>query len=370
MGFLLMWLTGMPTLGQSLFVTPTQTEFDQIDLLTGFRKSNRLSLEARSRFHYDSNVEDFARAAIHHPSPIQFGGSIGYFTSDQTQEFSIAKGYWQITIANVESELYRGNHDAAQLYLDSVSRTINTNGVYNPNMTLNRSKATRLRVNYTAPIHLRGMRANIQATGNLLSFKRAQLGSLKGSTVNGQFHGDIELKTTLGLPEDQVDSYGASLDTGISFEVRPNLRMSASVENLLGQVWQGRIQHILTTVTTNTLVPNSDGFLQGAPLLSGKVIDEGFQSSIRKRYSFGTAYQNRGCDWLALLNYDFDWRINVGVNMHLKRRQRLWILLCPEPFQWQLGYEIGGLRLQFGISSIDLGTSHRGTAQVSYRLLL
>ncbi len=359
-----------PALGQAIFVTPSQTEFDQIDLLTGKPRSKRLSLEARTLFHFDTNVEDFARAGIKHPAPTKVGGSDGYYTSDQTQEMGIAKGFWQFTVAMDQAELYRGNHDAVQLYLDSVSRSISTTGVYNPVMTLNRSKSTRWRLDYASPIPLGKTEAQIQLTGSFLRFSRVQSGHLTGNTTNGQFHGDITLDTTLGLPSDQVDSYGVTLDAGISVKVRPRLRLSASVENLLGQAWQSHVQHIVTMVTTNTLVPNGDGFLQGVPLLSGQVTNLSSGSALRKRYHLGTAYTESGRDWLALLSYDFDWRVNLGANLRFSHGRRAWILLCPTPAEWQVGYEQGGFRFQFGLSALDLGTSQRATIQIGYRLYL
>jgi hypothetical protein len=70
--------------------------------------------------------------------------------------------------------------------------------------------------------------------------------------------------------------------------------------------------------------------------------------------------------------YHFDTNVEDFARRDLRFAQgrRVWALLCPSPFQWQLGYEQGGLRLQLGLSSIDLGASSRATFRVGYRLFL
>lgn len=355
---------------QSLYVWPAQTDIERIDLLTGTPVSIKFSLKLRDSLHFDTNLEDFARAGIRHPKATTYHGGDGYFTSGQFDEIDFSKGFWEVSHANGSAEIYRANHDGIQLYLDSVSSTINTNFVYNPTATLNRSKGERWRIAYTSPLHVRSHTAAIQIAGNYFQFGRAQFGTLNGATVNGQFHGTIDLDTTVGLQAEQINSQGLSLDIGLSGEILPNVRLGASFENLLGYVWQTHIQKIRTIVTTNTLTPNSDGFLQDVPLLSGEVAQSGKNSEIRTRSNFGLAYHESRHDWLILLDDETDWRAQLGGRFRLGRNARWWALVSPSPFQWQLGIDACGFTMQLGLSSVDIGTSQRATLQVGYRVFL
>ena len=355
------------SMAQSLYFTPLYTQSDRIRFLTAPRFPRTLEAEISGFVRGDTNVLTFGQAGQRPAPALRFTDSSGYEASQQYQRIALAQGNWVVSYDHGLAELYRSNREGAQLYLDSLAKKIDPQAIYTPFVSLNRTGADRWHAAWTAALPVLRRGAVLRVGLSYLRLNRGQLGVLQGSTISGQFHGTIALMTTLDVPPDEQDGQAAGLDAALRFPLSPRCAVSLTAENILSRVWQRHVQNIAADVTTNTLQPDSNGFLQGAPLLSGRVTQQSLQTAMRPRLDFGLTYRERTRDWLLLLANDFDWRVSAGVRFALHRKGHLWLLVTPAPLEWQAGVDSGPIRFQISLSGFGLDVSQRASVLLALR---
>lgn len=365
-----MLFVSIPADGQALYSAPTTLEGDRIRFLLSSRSYEPAALEFRAFARGDNNVVSLAQGDRRHIGPTLFSGQTAYLSDYHVQGVNWAQGHWRIAVESTAADLYEGNRDAGQLYVDSLSHTVDFHAAIAPQVTMNRSEINRIRAGRAFDLRLGDRAAVLLVTGSLLDVHRFQVGSVTGKNSGGQFVGDLTILTTLGVPPSQTRSPGASLDAALSADVAPRWRASISVENLVGQVWQRKLQRLDVTLKTNAVEPDANGFLHGVPVAQGRISFESADAGLRRRFDAGAAYSGRGNDWLLFISNDFDWRVATGINFQRGRDSRIWALVGFSPFEWQLGFDSSHWRFQFGMSAIDFEQAKRASASLTWRIPL
>ena len=358
-------LLSMRALGQSLYIAPAATEDDAIRWLIGEPNNRPLTLTLRGYARGDTDVIPLSKGSDRHMARRVYRGDAPYFDAYEVYDVDVYRGLWQLSYAWTRADLYQGNRDAAQTYLDSLSDTLANNSMGSPRATMNRTSAARWQIAYRSPVTIAQHHADLFVAANYFRMQRVQLGSLTGATSGEQFNGVLRFLSTLDMPPEETHSDGLGLDAGFALTVNRNWRLAVQYENLVSRVWQRGLQAITAQVATNTIVADSDGFLYGAPLLSGTTSRTNLQTELRRRFDLGAAYERNGVHWLAILHHDFDWRFAFGITGGTRAARRLWILLWPDPVEWQAGLDWGMLRVALGMSDLDPAASERATLSVA-----
>lgn len=299
---------------------------------------------------------------------VVYHGTDPYFSDYQTWEVALERGKWRLSWASVNTDLYEGNPSGAQLYLDAQHNQIPTTGASHPLVTMNRTSYQRISVGYETPLSMRLGVARIGLAGNLLLFDRVQYGNISGDMVNGQFTGHLSLLTTRGLPNSQTYSPGASIDTWITVPLVKRWNLGIRIENLLGIVQIRKMQDIEADVATNTVIPDENGFLHGAPLINGKVTHRSVQANLSRRWWAGLTRPLGAYNILITAQNDRYWRGGTGISGIIKRSGRWWTLFQTDPFEWQSGMNLGALRTQLSLSEPNLGHTRQAELLVGIKV--
>jgi hypothetical protein len=351
---------------QSLYIAPNDTESERLRrLLTPF-SLRPLTLEMRAAGRGDTNVLALSEGDRRHAPRRAFHGEDAYFTAFRSSDLAFSRGAWELRYAWSLADLYRGNRDAGQLYLDSLADTFDPQSTRNPMATMNRSSLSRWQAAYTTPIKMTSGQGSVRVAGNYLRLQRAQFGSLSGNAVGEQFNGALTIQSTRDLPPSETRSHGFSLDLSVNLALTEQWRIGFTCENLFSRVWMRTLQQIEADVKTNTIQADPDGFLFGAPLLSGRISRRSLQSELRRRLECGFAYRQNRRDWLLFVRNDFDWRAAVGASERVGQSGRWWALFWLDPFEWQTGYDAGPWRIQFGLSTLDPESARRAALSIAW----
>lgn len=355
---------------QDLYVAPSLTEADRIRLLTGPTSNQPLSLELRAYGRGDTDVAPIGPGSRKHIGKTELHADRAYLLDFRNTGLALERGRWRAGYFSTQADLYSGNHDAGQIYLDSLAHMVDFTALASPSVNMNRTEADRFDVGYSTPMKIAGRKGALMMTGSYLYFHRIQLGSLQGQTTNGQFHGDLHILTTLGLDPGEHGGDGLSFDTAFALELNPRWRVALSAENLFSYVHQQTLKQIDATVTTNTLEPDGNGFLHGVPLLQGSVSKHSYTGAIRRRLDLGAGYRESGRDWMLWLRNDIDWRLTAALNVPRGKSGRIWGMLALAPFEWIAGYDTGNFGVELGLSGTDFDTAKRATIALKYRVAL
>lgn len=359
-----------PAIGQSLRIAPGDTEDDRIRRLIGELDLRPLTLTIRGFARGDTDVIPLSKGSERHMARRVYPGDAPYFDAYEVHALELERGLWRLSYAWTRADLYQGNRDAAQTYLDSLSDTLADSPLGSPRATMNRTSAIRWQAAYRSPVTIAHRPGGLFVAANYVRMQRVQLGSLTGVTSGERFNGVLSFLSTLDMPPDETHSDGLALDAGLALNVSRNWRLAVQCENLVSRVWQRGLQAITAEVATHTIVTDGDGFLYGAPLVGGATSRTNLQTELRRRIDIGAAYEQSGVHWLAFLHRDFDWRIAFGATRGIGKGARAWMLFWTDPFEWQAGLDWGMLRFALGMSDMDAATTERATLSAELRIPL
>lgn len=358
-----------PAQAQGLYLAPEQTEADRVRQLVSRPGSASLSLEFRGYVRGDNNVMAMGGSRSRGALPSHFGGNSAYFSTSKATSASISKGHWSLTVLHGTADLFRGNADAAQTYLDSLSNAWTPTPGSAPEAMMNKSGATRVTFGYAAPL-AHGCRTWLTTSVSCIRVSRVQLGALRATTVGSELQGTLSLVTTRGVPRNEVGGLGLSTGCGLVHTMGPDTRIGLWVENLFGRAWIDAVQQVDADINANVVESDADGFLHGLPILSGQITRSALQASLRRNVSLAAARRVGFGDALLLLDNTPEWRASAGLVRRSRGKGFVWALITPAPFCWQLGLDAGGWRLQFGESGLTPSSAYRGVVSIAYRVQL
>ncbi len=242
----------------------------------------------------------------------ELSGGRGYYRFATLQEIHLSMGSWRLRYAFGVADRYDGDSGAVQLYLYGVDAVAIPTEDVAVQAFLNRSAVNRWTIEHEAPVRSGAGMGKLVVAGSLYLSRRVQQGRLEGMWQNAQFNGNMVLDSTRGLDPAEARSVGAGIHLALSLPLSEQWQVGFWGENLLGRIWQRKIRRITAQVQANTIVPDADGFLHAAPLLSGRIDDLSRDLSLRRRYTIGLAYRRTGETWLAFASCDGGWRFAVG----------------------------------------------------------
>lgn len=295
----------------------------------------------------------------------QFAGSSGYYRFTALHETQVNVGRWALRYAFGVADRYEGNAGAAQLFLYGDNLIGSPPADQAVHATLNRSAINRWTIEYRVPLSNRYGGGVVIGAGSLYLTRRIQQGWLQGMWQNGVFDGNLVLDSTRGLDPWETRSVGTGLHLALSLPLSHRWRLGFWGENLLGHVWQRKIQRIAARVRANSIVPDADGFLHAAPLLSGTVSELSPDLLLQKRIAFGLAHQQPGGAWLAFATHDEEWRFAVGRTL-----PRGWVLWHLPEGELQVAWGTARWQFLIGLAHLDPTQSRHFTLNVRWYLPL
>ncbi|MCS6831434.1 MAG: hypothetical protein NZ749_12435 [bacterium] len=288
---------------------------------------------------------------------IQFTEAHAYYHTVWQVRVSITSGRYRLSYLRGAVQNYTGSPGAAQLYLDSQSTGIRYFREYVVDANMNNSEVTSWTLEQSIPLRTRQGEGNLVLGFSLLDTHRVQQGNLRGDMLFWQLQGDLRLDTTRGLPAERARGWGMAVHVAVFAPLSRGACVGLWAENLLSAVWRQRVQQIRARVLTNTVIPDADGFLRAAPLLSGTVQEAERRLSIQPRYTLG-AFLPRGASGLAvLIHKDTDWKYQV---VYVRGSFRL---------AWSLPQGIYACEWRTGQWQWLIGASHLQIDRVNHALL-
>lgn len=211
----------------------------------------------------------------------------GYYSYSSSGELRVSLSRWRLTYAFGVTDRFEGDSGGTQLYLYGVNRLQIPTNTLMVTATLNRSAVNRWTVEHLVPIQTSAGSGWICLAGSLYLSRRVQQGTLTGTWQNRQFEGNLILDSTRGLDPAETRSVGVGVHLALSLPLSERWQFGFWGENLLGRLWQRKVRRITARVQANTIIPDADGFLHAAPLLSGRIDDLSEVLPLQKQVTFG-----------------------------------------------------------------------------------
>ncbi len=309
-----------------------------------------------------TNVQPLLRKA---DGNVLFTGEQGYYRFAALSEVRFSLPRWKLRYAFGVADRFEGDTGAVQLYLGGSNLSQFPSSDTAVSATMNRSAVNRWTLEHVIPIHRGHEEGWILLSGSLYLTRRVQQGTLTGRWQNAQFDGNLLLDTTRGLEPADTRGVGVGFHLALGVPLSDGWCFAFWGENLLGHVWQRKVQRISARVLTNTVIPDADGFLHAAPLLSGRIDTLSRDLSLRRRVTLGLARRGETGAWLLLASQDAGREYTVGY-----ASRRYWFLLTLPRREWQMAYRSGQWELVLGLSEVDPSRARHGSLLVRWAMPL
>ncbi|MGC8784522.1 MAG: hypothetical protein ACP5RN_09065 [Armatimonadota bacterium] len=330
---------------EPVVLPPLWTEEQWIQQLTSLPVTGGEQLEVGYYLLAHTNVRPLLQST---EAKHSFTGERGYYRFASLSEVRLHLPRWQVSYAFGIADRFEGDQGAVQLYQGGVSLTQLPTTDTPVHAVLNRSAVNRWTVGHLVPLRDRRGESWLLIAGSLYLSRRVQQGTLDGRWQSAQFDGDLLLDTTRGLNPADTRSTGWALHLAASAPLSDRWRIGFWGENLLGYIPQRKMQRITARVQANAIVPDADGFLHAAPILSGRIDYLSEEFSLQRRATFGAAYQQGNGMWFLFASRDTEEEFSFG---YASPRYRL--LLSLPRGEWQAGYRTRQWGLTVGLSALN-----------------
>ncbi|MCS6949404.1 MAG: hypothetical protein NZ520_02960 [bacterium] len=329
---------------QPVVSPPLYLDTHIVETLTqGWKEAPQAQLSLMHHLTASTNVIPLEWGGRHPLPEKQFTAAHAYYRMAWYTQVSVRLGRRSLVYTRGVMQNYTGSPGAAQLYLDSMGKGASFLREYRVDAYMNNSEVTSWTLEQSILLQTSEGEGAMAFGVSLLDTHRVQQGHLSGKMRHWQFQGDLCLNTTRGLPQGRTRGRGIAIHTAIVLPLPQGGRIGLWAENVLSVIWQQRLQQIRARVLTNTVIPDADGFLRAAPLLSGTVQEAERRLSLQPRYTLG-AFLPRGASGFAvLIHRDTDWKYWVVYVRGGIRLAWLWpqgVYACEwrtGPWQWQIG---------------------------------
>ena len=341
---------------EPLVLPPVWSTGHQVQQLTVRPTNEPRQLEIGHLVQASTNVQPLLRKA---DGEFLYTGDQGYYRFAALSELGLSLPRWKLRYAFGVADRFEGDMGAVQLYLGGSNLSQFPLSDTAVSATMNRSAVNRWTLEHVTPIHRGQQQGWLLVAGSLYLTRRVQQGTLSGLWQNARFDGNLLLDTTRGLEPVDTRSVGVGFHLALGVPLSEEWCFAFWGENLLGHVRQRKMQRITARVLTNTVVPDADGFLHAAPLLSGRIDYPSRELSLRRRVTLGLARRGDAGAWLLLAAQDAGWEYTLGY-----ASERYWFLLTLPRREWQVAYRSGQWDLVLGLSEIDPARARHGSAQM------
>lgn len=278
----------------------------------------------------------------------EFAGEYGYYRFSSLSELRVKISRWRLSYAFGITDRFEGDNGGTQLYLYGADRLQIPTGTLAVTATLNRSAVNRWTLEHLTPIQTGAGSGWVRLAGSLYLSRRVQQGTLTGTWQGGQFEGNLVLDSTRGLDPADTRSAGLGLHLALSLPLSERWQFGFWSENLLGRLWQRKLRRITARVQANTIIPDADGFLHAAPLLSGRIDDLSEELPLQRQVTFGLAHRTDRGTWLLFASHRDGWGWAVGRTL-----RNGWLLLHLPDGQLQAGWRFGQWQILLGLSHLN-----------------
>lgn len=330
---------------EPVILPPLWTEDQRIQQLTSLPVTGGEQLEVGYYLLARTNVRPLLQSK---GAEQPFAGEQGYYRFASLSEIRLRLPRWQVSYAFGIADRFEGDQGAVQLYQGGVNLTQLPTTDTPVHALLNRSAVNRWTIGHLVPLRDRRGESWLLIAGSLYLSRRIQQGTLDGRWQSAQFDGNLLLDTTRGLNPAGTRSAGWGLHLAASAPLSDRWRIGFWGENLLGHIRQRKIQRITARVQANAIVPDADGFLHAAPLLSGRIDEVSETLSLRTRYTFGLAHQQARRTWLLFASHEDGWRFALGGAV-----ARGWLLWHLPDGEVHASWNVGRWQILIGLADLN-----------------
>lgn len=360
---MLFWLAVLASVdAQPMELPPLWSELECVQQLTATASEPEHLL--------DTDFHLFARTNVHpllddDATGEQFSAEYGYYCSATRYEIRVRSGRWCLRYAFGVAERYVGNDGAVRLYLYGEDLLLIPPDNQPVRASLNRSAVNRWTLEHCVPLPGHHGEGLFVIAGSVYLSRRVQQGNLSGVWRSQQFDGNLVLDSTRGLNPSETRSAGAGLHLALVLPLSERWQAGFWGENVVGRLWQRKVRRITAQVQVNTIVPDADGFLHAAPLLSGRIDDLSRDLPLQRRYTLGLAHRAAAGSWLLFASHDSSWRFALGRTL-----PRGWLLWHLPDREVQLAWTAGQWQVLLGINHLNPIRSKHATLSISWSLPL
>jgi hypothetical protein len=342
---LFLLITLAPADAEPVVLPPLWTEPQWIQHLTSSPVVSGRQLDTSLYLLARTNVRPLWQSSGAEPV---FAGERGYYRFASLSDMRLRLSRWRLSYAFGVADYFEGDQGAVHLYLGGVNLAQLPTTDTDVSATLNRSAVNRWTAEHLVSLRSKHGESWLFIAGSLYVARRIQQGVLNGRWQNAHFDGNLLLDTTRGLSPDDTRSVGLGVHLALSVPLSARWRVGFWGENLLGRVWQRKVQRITARVQARTVIPDADGFLHAAPFLSGRIDYLSEALSLQRRVTLGVAYRWGNGAWLLFASRDADRELAAGY-----ASTKYWLLLSLPRAEWQMAYRAGQWELAMGLSALN-----------------
>lgn len=351
-------LVAVAAVAEPVVLPPIWTETQWVQHLTSSPVVSGEQLETGYHLFARTNVRPLLESTA---GEQPFAGEHGYYRFASLSEIRLRLPRWHVSYAFGVADHYEGDQGAVHLYLGGINLAQFPTSDVDVSATLNRSATNRWTVEHLVPFCSRHGDGWLLLAGSLYLSRRIQQGTLDGRWRNAQFDGNLLLDTTRGLDPADTRSTGWGVHLALYVPLSERWRVGFWGENLLGRIRQRRLQRITARVLANTIVPDADGFLHAAPLLSGRIDYLSEELSVQRRVTLGVAYRHGDGTWLLFASRDTENEFTIGY-----ASSRYWLLLSLPRREWQAAYRTERWELAIGMSALNPSQAKSATLSIRW----
>ena len=337
---------------QSVQLPPARTEIDYFLQLTSPALSDFL-LSYERRYNWGNNILALNEGDRKILPRYQVTTSSPFYATDKLTRWELSYRRWCLEFAEGTVSLIRGNTDAAQIWLDSKSKSINPQKFYQPFATEQKGHWRWFGLSHSFPFTLRQGCGELAVNFRYLLCNRFRDGWLLGSYYGNRLLGEIQFVSSRGINFNAPTGRGFSFDTNLSLRWN-KWRAIAAIEGLYGRVRWEKLRKVSAFVDTNAFAEDPDGFLHSLPSFVGREDYIPIKRPIDCQWILGLGYHQSHWLWgiaMSERNEGHNWHIRV--TRYLTSQQTLTLALRLPNRIVSLGYHSPNFVLLLSLSHPD-----------------
>ncbi|MGB9586730.1 MAG: hypothetical protein ACPL7O_00985 [Armatimonadota bacterium] len=309
-----------------------------------------------------SSIWDLDRESM--PSA-RFTHDSAYALLESTRWIAVGQGEWILSFGSGTRDYYKGNSDAAQLWVDMHSDSV-TQTEYVPKVSNTRISVNWFGISRSLPVRSGKMDGDLTVTLRKLVVDSYRSGSLVGRVSGDEFTGMMRT-TSSEMLLGNADGQGWSLDAELSFRIGRRWIGRAVAEGLAGCIsWDGLLTQDAYIMSPRVFV-DPDGFLHDCGGATGMTWSTDLNARLSPHYRIDLM-ESASPHTLLGVYYHGDTRLLASVGLAWPQRNG-WIAYTRcYPSQKRIELGALGKGWEFTVSGDDWLTASPRHGEVSLAL--
>jgi hypothetical protein len=261
------------------------------------------SFPTPSAFHYtqslaiDNNVIPLSQADEDVYQPQSVPTSHPFYNNFSQKKYSLQLPRFQIEYCEGNITSITGNYDAAQLWVDAKSNSLNPSSFFRPSAIERRTYAHWLGLGYQIPFKGSKYSGELFFNFRSLQIHRYREWHIRGTFIQDRLLGDLELVSSRGINFFAPEGKGFCLDFLASLNTNDGWRSIFAIEGLLGEIRWDKLRKLEAQIDTSAFSQDPEGFIHDLPYLTGKEEYISLKRRVDRQILFGLG-KEKGKKWI------------------------------------------------------------------------